>query len=186
MKKAVYILLVVLIIFAGYKMFVGQKSEKTLGQSNVLNRRPTVTPVINWKIYTNDKLGFSMKYPSDWEEPVLYPQNLRTEVHFFNDDFVVFLGKIWRQEKAKLITFDDYLAEFKRDSGVEGEDITVSGVLGKKFPSNIEIEGKKGFTYIFPTGNKNVILEIYGRSNPTDSQVLGIYNQILESFKLKN
>lgn len=184
MKKFIYIFLVVLVLFVGLKVISGQKSKKTLGQSSVLNKKPTPTPIITWKTYTNDKLGFSLKYPSDWSEPVLYRQNLRTEVHFLNDDFVVFLGKIWRQEKQRLITYDDYMAEFVRDTGVEGETATTAGVLGKKFPNSTEIEGKKAFTYIFPTKNKNVILEIYGRSNPTDTQVQGIYNQILESFKL--
>lgn len=184
MRKLVVIIILFLFLLLGFFWVRGIWLKRPHGKLINPLVLPTAKPTekIVYKNYINQKLGISVEYPASWEEPVVYPQSLRTEVHFFNDDLVVFLGKIWRQEKQKLITYEDYVAEFKRDTGVEGEEVEIAGIIGRKYPNSLEIEGKKGFNLIFPTKKKNVILEIYYRYKPDDKQIPEILKNIFGSF----
>lgn len=146
-------------------------------------KQESVKKEIIFKQYSNSKYGFKIDYPISWADTVVYPQNLRTEFHFNNDDFIVFIGKIWRQEKAKLISYDEYIEEFKVLSKEEGSPVSIKGYQGFKFTNPIEVENKKGFNLIFPTKIKNVILEIYYRGNTQDSGLFQIYDRMVSSFE---
>jgi hypothetical protein len=138
---------------------------------------------ILYKQYINTKYGFKIDYPIFWQEPVVYPQDQRTEIHFNNDDFIIFIGKIWRQEKTKLISYEEYVEEFKALSLEEGEPYVIRDNQGFKFTNPIEFDNKNGFNLIFPTKTKNVILEIYFRGDLQDSGLFHIYNRMVSSFE---
>lgn len=185
MKKVIYVFLTFLVLLVALKIVLKSKTGVQMtGENNFLSKKPTPTKVIVWKDYVDNKLGFSLKYPSDWEEPVLYPQLFRTEVHFDNDNFIVFMGKVFRSNTGKSLSYEGYVEEFVNETGSMGEDVAVDGISGKKFQNPLDVQEKTGFNLIFPMKAKNVILEIYYRYQPEDKQTLEIFNKIIESIKI--
>lgn len=185
MKKVIYGFLIFVALLIAVKIVLKPRiSTQLTGENNFLNKKPTPTKVIVWKDYIDNKLGFSLRYPSDWEEPVSYPQLFRTEVHFDNDNFIVFMGKVFRSNTGKSLSYEGYVEEFTKETGSPGEDVVVSDISGKKFKNPLDVQEKTGFNLVFPTRTKNKILEIYWRYQPDDKQTLEIYEQILQSFKL--
>lgn len=185
MKKVIYVFIIFLVLLVALKIVLKPKTGVQItGEGNFLSKRPTPTKIIVWKDYVDNKLGFSLKYPSDWEEPSLYPQLFRTEVHFYDDNFIVFMGKVFRSNTGKSLSYEGYVEEFSKETGSTGEDVAVDGISGKKFKNKLNLLEKEGYNLIFPMKAKNVILEIYFRSKPEDKQTLEIFNKIIESIKI--
>ena len=87
-------------VFGAYKL--GQKQVyPELGEgptpTPVAVATPTLDPTANWKTYTNEKYGYSIKYPAEWSE------QLKCEGGTITDDYVCFLSPDFEESPAGAI-----------------------------------------------------------------------------------
>lgn len=69
-KIAIILIILAAIIPSSVLLFSKSKETKVQIQTATITPSPTPDPTANWKTYTNNELGFSIKYPKNWGEPV--------------------------------------------------------------------------------------------------------------------
>lgn len=98
-----------------YKAWQNQQSAEQSGQNQVGTKDETA----NWKIYQNEKYGFSLKYPNGWSLKEYYNEE---------DSFV--------QVKLKSPDFREIEIEIGGTEVVKGSEIAVE--IGKRNGRNLE------------------------------------------------
>ncbi len=137
--------------------------------------QPSTDPTAGWKTYTNEKYGYSLKYPTDWQ--------------YKERELTIAAQEVWFGNKnlENIITFyvnkDKYLTE---------EKITCLQKGGKE----IMVGENKGLIEYFPDGQNPaqdfVCFEKRGRSYEfqyvysTSVDSKNLFNQILSTFKFLN
>lgn len=160
-------------VFGAYKL--GQRSiypEPTEGltPTPVVVVTPTAEPTANWKTYINTKLGFSLKYPQDWD-PLLEESihSTRSEVSFA-PYFSIEVGVFYHQDKQRELTYQEVVKQFART-----EEKPWETTLDGRPASRIEnlIAAKK---------SRNIyLISAYSLTrSPMDKQA---FNLILSTFK---
>jgi len=151
----------------------------------------TVDETTGWKIYENDKYGYSFKYPTDGEFEV-------------NNDTVSF-NKWGPTQKAQTEFYDalsiqihpgslnnQTLEELVNSRIIESEENQIATIL--ESPKPIFLGGIEGITYraqglgefkyIYVSPRKNTFLQIIdGTRDPTNQGFQNIADQILSTFK---
>lgn len=146
----------------------------------------------NWKTYTNEKYGFSFKYPGDWTYKTnagtetlltigLFPPSKTEGYEYFGDITI-------NVENSNGLTLEDFAkeknyasaTEIEWNSTAESEPINISGVSGIKYP---QIAGMMPSTIsIVKSGNYVYEIQDIKPSHQQD----GIYDQILSTFEFTN
>ena len=139
-------------------------------------------PTADWKIYTDSKLGFQIKYPDDWEglqsscALIQITHTKSTELSLYN--FIKSRGYSESTNIEELIkqTDDQFNIDFKN---IPKSDIAIIGSEGEGSLNTIYIKSPTGYYFISVTYN--------GPIPDTNRQCLDSesneYKQILSTFK---
>lgn len=163
----------------------------SMPQPTVSVPTPTPDPTANWKVYSNAKYSYSLKYPSEWEQ---LETNNGNYVRFFKgpytsgqptpETYISILSK----EKGKISLESWLLANGllptagQPDSHIHSENVNISGVSGIKIST--PVNGGQDAIYL-PIGNELLqITYIFKGENQTDySNLVTTFDQILSTFK---
>jgi hypothetical protein len=202
-SKLVPILLIILIIsvlvvggFFVYKTYFSQNTIQPIGNST---SQPVSTPdpTADWQTYTNEKYGYSFKYPSDWkveaengEDPTTtFSPSFSSPCNFNNDgrctNLTLALGGKYKEGQNLEYYFNINIQDIvsKRDIVVGGEKaLEIKYHLAKEYVGH---EGEPAIE-IKAIHNKNVLTIQYGEQQSTSLSELkyeNIFDQILSTFK---
>lgn len=140
----------------------------------------------NWKIYRNEKLGFSIKYPKTWSEPKETILATRTEVEFTSTHFI-WVGVVYDQEKQRELT---YLEVAKRESSWRKEPqlTTVDGQPAaylKMREEDLPYPKIDPFNFVTIQKGRNIFAIYYSLSTISSEQEAEqkSFDQMLSTFK---
>ncbi|MEK7573362.1 MAG: PsbP-related protein [Patescibacteria group bacterium] len=118
-SKILALFLFILLPFAGF--YVGYKYRAGTyvpTPINLYNPTSVPTPTIdmtNWKTYTNNKLGFSIKYPQDFRI-----ENNKQTIQFYSKDFISPKGEYGEIIKGGVITVTVFQTSNNLSKQIEG------------------------------------------------------------------
>ena len=146
---------------------------------------PSLNEVENWQTYTDNELGFTIKYPSGWPNPEKFSYSTTKEIRFKN--LSITTGVFYDQEKQRELSYTE-VAE-RSSNGKEPVRLTIDGYpairvnikeegLAKPSPYSLVVIQKGGRIYqiysSFPVENEF----------PEEYQLRQeIFEQILNSFR---
>ena len=139
----------------------------------------------NWKVYQGQELGFTIKYPSEWEDPkkVESSENGYKTVSISGEDITIEIEKFSSPQN-----FEEEASKQEKYLELRGESLHRGRILLDEVPAKrityfsfqyqfqggiILIEGKEGQKYIIKT---------YIKFNPKGKKEF-ILDQILSTFK---
>lgn len=175
------IVIVILVGAVGYFAFV-KKSEPIAQQSTptpVATQTKTSVPTpkdetVNWKTYSNQTLGFSIKYPQGWRMAQcgtncvgLGPQNKP-------EDIAISINILqYPMSEAKA-----YLPVLSINNGItEEKSVTIGDVQWNRVTVQQNESGTKFYEYLKEKSGKTIDISGDGSA---------IFNQILSTFKSNN
>lgn len=152
---------------------------------------PTVDPTANWKTFTNDKFGYSFKYPSDWEviramntwtqvqlsrkisETEARQKNLPNSGGFFVVDVSINYNKFTRPDTTPSSSWI-----------TEVTNLTVSGVQANKYRTTFTQSIRPG---VNPGDGETTVMMSHNGIDFAlllrDNRYQDIFDQILSTFK---
>lgn len=143
-------------------------------------------PTANWKTYTNNNLGFTLKYPSEWLQPKETLLSTSTEVGF-NDNLTIRSGIFYNQDLGRNSTFVEVVEKYLPIDGTPAKSFTIAGrdakqVVYKTGESLFEI------VILIPSSiSKDEIVIISYKIFPGDTPLQNKQiDQILSTFKFLN
>lgn len=181
---AISIVVIGLFTYGVYRVFTPSteripeviKKPTTTPDSNAL---PVPLPedlIANWKTYTNDKYGFSTKYPKDWqvnEKPLsVYPDAFTIALTFTNPSGQ---DKIFFNVRPK----DDEGMIREALTIISEEKIIVGGIEGAKITGAGQKEGSPRETSVLVT--KGIYVYYFWFLQPFKEEV--IFSQMLSTFR---
>jgi len=156
--------------------------SKNLSGPITTTATPTPEPVSNWKTYTNEDIGFELKYPSAWNNPGEYIEPPKTEVSFEDFNLFVINGLNFDQTLKRTLNYYEEIAK-EEEQAEELKDITVAGIETTKFIKKTE-ESTYTEVVIIPSNDGKTIYWIsMVLSKDTDS---ALFDQILATFRFIN
>lgn len=203
-KKLVTILLVVVAIFiafyAGIYIFLNDQLNKVTHTGQALPTSPAeptpVDPTANWQVYTNNDLGFSLKFPEGWkvtdESPQIrftpenapIPSGLGTRLYGY--EFIVSVDKKNNQTPEQF--WSDKVTTGMRTPATE--NVTIGGAPGI-VTSNNSLDAHDTTMYISKNNSLYTIQENYYMSDSDQAKkqfpkAEKEFELILSSFKFLN
>jgi hypothetical protein len=171
------ILLAVVIVSYQYGKFSSSQSHNP--QANILIAEDTA----DWKTYNSSKLGFTFKYPPEWQEPVERTQSTHTLLDFSHNDadFTVRIGFNFNQETGKNSTFDQAV-NLESTNAKSTSDYVLGGIQGKKIVHGMGASSEQVYIIIQVPNTSAELLEIQYTIPNGDIQQSNIFDQILSTF----
>jgi hypothetical protein len=180
-------IIIALLVIAGgvvtYNYYSTPEEELSAGESPGGIQDETA----DWKTYSNSTMGFSIKYPLDWEksEQLL---GTATRVQFLipNEAITwVRVGVYYNQTKGRETTLDELISGMKKSYEIlKEEEMFLDNVPAKKL-FLLWSESKPGYLiFLHKEGEKNIIeigLEIQNPQKQDEYSL--IFNQMLSTFR---
>lgn len=197
----ILIIVAILAIFLGGYL-LGQQQTKLPGilSQPTTQSSPTPDPTANWKTYTSEKYGFSIKYPNDWSvrvtsaaaDPYIYI-DLNIKASWgesagpeagFPYTIAITEHKNTKKESFKDFVTKDLSEELKNNFTFQQEKIgSYTFYRTDKLPSAYGALN----VYITEDGGRYISIDLipYSLDDPPNNQdkVLPTFNQILSTFK---
>jgi len=172
-KKLIIIIVVILVIVLGGWLLV--KNQKMPVQNPPTTS--TLTPKTNnnqdTKTYTNTEYGFEFEYPAEWtmHENIFGGPNSKFNLTGASPKENGIPNPVISSFLVNIVT-----PTFAKNAfgGIDGVNITVSGISGKKY--ELEFNGIKEIGIDLPFGQYHMLL---GATKEYET----VFNQILASFK---
>lgn len=201
-KTILVVVIVVLLGTVGYFAFV--KKTEPVAQQPTSTPTPT-DPTANWKIYSNTRYAYTIKYPNGWFADTTYSENDFTQRGPLKDNDFIGGDTTWSNYKNPgqydlgSIPSDFaavYLLIYKTDSNTtldsfinlkhfsysKKENVNINGVSGIRLTaSDLENPSRISKTILLKADNK-VFNFSYARNSARSATVM---NQMLQNFKLK-
>jgi len=139
---------------------------------------PVPNPTENWKTYENEELGFTLKYPKEWNEVGTGEFELGSGTKIESADKSFSLGlltginKGYSYEKNK-----EFIYMFKQGGGEVAE---VTGGIASK--TEVNYQGAKTITS-FILSDKNEVYSLSLVSSDKNNLTNSIFDQILSTFR---
>lgn len=153
---------------------------------------PTPDPTANWKTYTNNEMGFTIKYPSDWVEK-LDPQGGVDSIYDpvsispvkSNGDTTINIPfryvdiSAYKSASSAAESATNYLTNNPAYNSVDSKRKTIllNGMSAEMFIQSGE--GGRGYTIVVSNGSSVAWINISSAYPTNDSAI----NQILSTFK---
>lgn len=145
----------------------------------ILNEKAQI-PTADWKTYANKDLGFSFKYPADWE---IREDNTDKKIIILDP-----AHKVIQQAGGELglsivfgnntySSFDDMVDKTEKNENTEVIDKALNDKISAKFIKTIEGRSE----YLIQSPDKKYFFSIY--DNPSNSVNILDFNQILSTFQ---
>jgi len=189
---------ILIVLIAGVSYFLGTQNNKSMKldttsqpvatPTTAMMQEPTSTPTptadstVDWQLYTNPKLGYSVKYPADYKVTLL-PVSETTGVLFSGTDKDSF--KIETYTGTKLADYKTSHAWWIESYRKDVTDIMIDGVLGKKF--TYTAVGDTGNAYEMVVVEKNgKAYEFWAEKNENSTVGLKSFETALTTFTFNN
>ncbi|MFA7253187.1 MAG: hypothetical protein WC107_01375 [Patescibacteria group bacterium] len=124
----------------------------------------------DWKTYTNNDLGLSLQYPSDWTYNKFDQTAGETTFNDADDHWVINIGvgnttkKLDEIARAKIMELGGGAAG---GSGVVNTDASIGGIAAKKITAPVEGAGQK-IMYLVLSNGKLFTINLFAEDNTTD------------------
>jgi hypothetical protein len=215
------VVIVILIGVVGYFAFV-KKSEPVAQQStptptqatNAPKSNPTPTPTpadptANWKVYSNTRYAYTIKYPTDWFVDTTYSENDFTQRGPVEDnEFIggdtgfsnypnasgynmenpapsdLYSVGLMIYRVASNISYDQFISS-KHFGYDKKESISINGISAVRL-TGVSTDHPVGFTVVntlVKVGNKMFVFNYSG--NPIPQQIKDTANKLINSFTAK-
>lgn len=111
-----------------------QETKDIEDQINSL-KDSSILDTVSWRTYNNNQYGFSLEYPSFFQEfqPGVMTDGNEFEIMFITDDYISLPFMIFISESGQNETLNDFLDPANADKILSREDISFLGYPAKKF-----------------------------------------------------
>jgi hypothetical protein len=186
------ILVLLLLISAGYLYYQNQQLKTMLATYQSLPSPahiPTTDPTENWKVYTNNQMGFSLRVPSDWfthpETKQLYGYNTNISYPVDNPSTQDFI----ENQKANISI------ALSSNNGESLDKIAQSKINSPYSPFSNEtrdtkIDGENAIVLTFKSGGEYLLVNhgknyysISGFNPEGNEEINTTIDQIISTFK---
>ena len=180
-----FLLLIMLFLTASFIAFQSEQKRKRLEQyekqipgAEILIPQKDENSTENWKTYENEELGFTLKYPKEWNEVGTGEFELGSGTKIESADKSFSLGlltginKGYSYEKNK-----EFIYMFKQGGGEVAE---VTGGIASK--TEVNYQGAKTITS-FILSDKNEVYSLSLVSSDKNNLTNSIFDQILSTFR---
>lgn len=196
-KKFIIILAIIIALFffgvGGYLLgtnksqSIPQYKQVTVSPTNIVQPSPTNTPTpiedptANWKTYINEKLKFSIKYPTSWTEKGPVADNDKTLVYLYSNES---FGE--GPESIK------YYIWIYSDTRLPSTKLTKELIGAYTAYKTDELPSQSGTLSAFITKDEKTYISIsitpydVKQPYPSQSKYVDTFNQMLSTFKLTN
>lgn len=169
---------------AGSMLWTGMDSYENDGVAltTIVNNspKPTKISIKDWKTYENKDLGFSFKYPSDWEireDGANKEMTILDSTHKTIQQAGGELGLSISFDNVAYSSFDDMVGKYEKNDDTKAIDKALNDTISAKFLKTIE--GRS--VYLFQSPDKKHFLSLF--DNPDNSVNISDFNQILSTFQ---
>lgn len=175
-------------VVAGGAYYLGKQVSPKPSPASIVTSQSTPSSVpsdeiANWKTYTDNKYGFSIKYPDTWkylETP--------TEIYKTNNPQVWFGSGLpmpqtdARAEVAISISKDDPSSKWKPENfeNYKSESVQLDNIVGTRITGNYKIAPERKDVVVI-IRSKDYYFEVLPAN--FDNESLKKFNQILSTFK---
>lgn len=151
-KIILSILFTVIVVGFGTYYIVTRKATPT----TTTTPSPTTDETVGWKTYSDEKLGYTIKYPNDWK---IDDSRSSTDETVFDTGIAESREAIKVEDSAKSLT--EWVDSFDKTVIVKVSDLTVDGQPAKQVDTSefgITYVGAKkdGKLYTFTTGGRMI------------------------------
>lgn len=179
-KILFFVLLALLLIIASIlaALFVNKTKNSVSNQTvSDLNISPTISPTLDFKTYNSSNLGFSFRYPSDWNLSET-DQSITLKNNY--DTFTIYFSNLGRG-------FEGVASFIKYDAVIKNNAIILSNQTRKISKALETANGNvltKGYVIATVAGEYTFTMEGVDLSKIDNG--ISTFEQILKSFKFKN
>lgn len=185
---------VLVIAVAGGAYYLGRSTTpKPSATPNVISQTPQPTPTsspvdetANWKTYTNDRFGYSIKYPNIWK---VYPEHFTDGISIFGLQDPKYPGGqniLIEVDGNTSISPKEYIvmnvAPISNPQKVSSQDI--NGLKGEKWSFNSGRTIDDNYAIFLTSKNKRYILIKELSNKDTFSGYSSVIDQVISTFKL--